>query len=165
VRRVTIETPMEIEVVISPDTRMGQPQLCSICSRCCGPSIGSVDEARFDVDTALIELDPGITYFAEQLNFGPLKDYYVVLDIDIHPGPYPVKKYGARTGKTQGTVTALDRVGYRGADGPLHRQYSEVMTVSFDVDNPDNNPDADSFSDHGIKEGINFINLALISTF
>src|SRR5262249_32150158 len=59
---VTIETPMQIDVVISPDTRMGQPQLCSICSRCCGPSIGSVDEARLDVDSALIELDPGTTY-------------------------------------------------------------------------------------------------------
>jgi hypothetical protein len=146
---VTIETPMEIEVVISPDTRMGQPQLCSICSRCCGPSIGSVDEARFDVDTALIELEPGITYFADQLNFGPVKDYYVVQDTDIHPGPYLVKKYGARTGKTHGKVSALDRVGYRSADGPLHRQYSGVMTVTFDVDNQDNSPDAESFSDHG----------------
>lgn len=145
---VTIETPKEIEVVISPDTRMGQPQLCSICSRCCGPSIGSVDEARFDVDSALIELDPGITYFADQLNFGPVKDYYFVQDIDIHPGPYPVKKYGARTGKTHGSVTALDRVGYRSGAGP-YRQYSGVMTVSFDVDNPDNSPDAVSFSDHG----------------
>jgi hypothetical protein len=146
---VTIETPMEIDVVISPDTRMGQPQLCSICSRCCGPSIGSVDEARFDVDTALIELDPGITYFADQLNFGPVKDYYFVQDNDIHPGPYPVKKYGARTGKTHGNVTALDRVGYRGADGSFSRQYSGVMTVAFDVDNEDNSPDAESFSDHG----------------
>jgi hypothetical protein len=123
--RVTVETPMEIEVVISPDTRMGQPQLCSICSRCCGPSIGSVDEARFDVDTALIELEPGITYFADQLNFGPVKDYYVVQDTDIHPGPYLVKKYGARTGKTHGKISALDRVGYRSADGPLHRQESQ----------------------------------------
>ncbi len=75
---VTIETPMEIDVVISPDTRMGQPRLCSICSRCCGPSIGSVDQARLDLDTALIELDPGITYFADQLIFGPVKDYYFV---------------------------------------------------------------------------------------
>jgi hypothetical protein len=146
---ITIETPMEIEVVISPDTRMGQPQLCSICSRCCGPSIGSVDEARFDVDTALIELDPGITYFADQLNFGPVKDYYAVQDRDIHPGPYPVKKYGAKTGKTHGSINALDRVGYRGEDGPLHRQYSGVMTVKFDDDNDDNSPDAVSFSDHG----------------
>lgn len=146
---VTIETPMEIDVVISPDTRMGQPQLCSICSRCCGPPIGSVDEARFDVDTALIELEPGLTYFADQLNFGPVKDYYFVQDHDIHPGPYPVKKYGARTGKTHGNITALDRVGYRAGDGPLNRQYSGVMTVTFDVDNDDNNPDAESFSDHG----------------
>jgi hypothetical protein len=60
-----------------------------------------------------------------------------------------VKKYGAKTGKTHGNVTALDRVGYRAGDGPLHRQYSGVMTVTFDVDNDDNNPDADSFSDHG----------------
>ena len=146
---VTIETPMQIDVVISPDTRMGQPQLCSICSRCCGQSIGSVDDARLDVDSALIELDPGTTYFADQLNFGPVKGYYVVQDTDSHPGPHPVKKYGARTGKTFGNVTALDRVGFRGGDGPLNRQYSGVMTVTFDVDNDDNNPDADSFSDHG----------------
>jgi len=146
---VTIETPMEIEVVISPDTRIGQPRLCSICSRCCGPSIGTVDKARFDVDTALIELDPGTTYLADQLNFGPVKDYYFVQDFDIHPGPYPVKKSGAKTGKTHGNVTALDRVGYRSEDGPFHRQYSGVMTVAFDVDNEDNSPDADSFSDHG----------------
>lgn len=96
-----------------------------------------------------IELDPGINYFADQLNFGPVKDSYAVQDRDIHPGPYPVKKYGAKTGKTHGSITALDRVGYRGEDGPLHRQYSGVMTVKFDEDNDDNSPDAVSFSDHG----------------
>ena len=146
---VTIETPMEVDVVISPDTRMGQPRLCSICSPCCGPSIGTVDQARDDVDTALIELNPGTTYFADQLNFGPVKGYYFVEDPDINPGPYPVKKSGAKTGKTHGNVKCLDRVGYRGGDGSFHRQYSGVMTVAFDVDNEDNSPGADSFSDHG----------------
>jgi hypothetical protein len=146
---VTIETPMEIEVVISRDTRMGQPRLCSICSRCCGPPIGSVDEARYDVDTALIELDPGLTYFADQLAFGPVKDFYFVQDFDIHPGPYLVKKYGEKTGKTHGHISSLDRVGYQKKDGHFNRQYSGAMTVTFDVDNDDNNPDADAFSDHG----------------
>jgi len=146
---VTIETPMEINVVISSDTRMGQPRVCSVCSQCCGPTIGTADQARLDVDTALIQLVPGTTYFADQQYFGPLKGYYFIQDSDIHPGPYLVKKSGARTGKTHGNVTALDRVGYRGTS-VFRRQYSGVMTVAFDEDNEDNsNPDADSFSDHG----------------
>jgi hypothetical protein len=147
---VTIESPMVIDVIISPDVRIGHERVCSNCWFCCGPSIGTIDQARLDVDTALVELNPGLDYFADQVNFGPVKDIYFIQDSDIHPGPYLVKKYGAKTGKTHGHVTSLDRVGFRSDDeAPFHRQYSGVITVSFDENNADNSPDALYFSDHG----------------
>jgi len=140
---VTISGVEEVDCETSGDVRVGQPCLCSICSRCCGPRIGVVTAARRDLDAALIQLDPGLSYLAEISGMSIfITGSDTVTPADALPGNYRVSKSGGSSGLTYGFVTAVDRVGYTSIEGatstgveiagPFDRQYAGVMEIRSD---------------------------------
>ncbi len=106
---VNISGVQEVECDVSSDVRVGQPtnSFCSKCSKCCDDRIGTVIDARLDLDVALIQLDPKFvkTYRAEIQDIGAVRGIH---DINTEAFGYPLKKRGQTTRVTTGTLLALD---------------------------------------------------------
>jgi len=130
--KVTITGAEAVTCEVTSDTRVGQPDNRFGCSTswCTNNRIGKVLAARADVDTALIELDPGLKYLAEIEELGVVKDFYAVQDAEAHEHhEYPVKKRGMATGLTEGTILHLHVDGFIPLDAntPFGRMYTEGM--------------------------------------
>jgi hypothetical protein len=129
--QITITGAEEVESVISPDVRVGQPvnSFASACSKCCDKQIGHVLKASLLLDTALIELEAGVQYKAEIEEIGVVAGDYSVTDNDIAL-TYPVKKRGRTTG-----LTTNGNIDYLHADGEVgqnvfHRRYTDAMKIT-----------------------------------
>ncbi len=132
---IAITGAVEFDCVATDDLRVGQPCLCSICSRCCGPRIGLVSQARLDLDAALIQLDGGLDYLAEIDGIGFVTGAYPVQPGDLPYGP--VKKSGASTDVTNnGKITALNKDGFTVTVPFGLRHYSGALQI----DATDNKP-------------------------
>jgi hypothetical protein len=86
-----------VESRITDDIRVGQPDpsFGSSCCHCCSHQIGRVLDARFDLDVALIQLDPDIKYKPEIQDLG--------LVAGIVPPAQPMTVY--RRGRTSQRTT------------------------------------------------------------
>ena len=90
--------------------RVGQPKPEGSLTGCCPGVIGSyaAGHSDFDVDAALVQLDPGLEYRAEIEELGIVTGTHVLTQAEVDSQTYPVRKRGARTGKTGGVVVATD---------------------------------------------------------
>lgn len=144
--QITIANARYIECIISSDVRVGQPDniFCSKCSACCDQRIGRIIDARLDIDTALIQLDPGQKYKAEIKDIGPVTGTHTITPSEVRSQTYQVKKYGRTTGSTLGTVYAVDADGdASGLDvkGPpdkalFRRYYTGAMIIKSTTSDP-----------------------------
>jgi hypothetical protein len=131
--QITVTGAEEVECAVSSDIRVGQAvhDFGSSCSHCCSKRIGRIYDARLDVDTAVIQLDPGKKYKAEIEQIGVVTGTHAVDDNDaMNPGGYPVKKRGRTTGLTNGNIDYLHADGNMHGDGVFHRHYTEAMKIS-----------------------------------
>lgn len=136
----------ELECDISTDRQVGQPTNC-FCSNCCSCNdrIGTVYDARLDLDVALIKLDPGLKYRAEIYVGGTkekdwvVKGSHAITDADVQTGSYKLKKRGRTTLDTYGTIaaTSVDGVviavhdsGDVGFPTLFHRHYTECIAIT-----------------------------------
>jgi hypothetical protein len=95
---------------VIPAMKVGQPKPEGSLTGCCPGVIGSyaVGHSDFDVDAALVQLDPGLEYRAEIEELGIVTGTHVLTQEEVDTQTYPVRKRGARTGKTGGVVVATD---------------------------------------------------------
>ena len=132
--QITVNGAQEIECAISSDIRLGQAvhDFGSSCSHCCSKRIGRLYDARLDIDTAVILLDPGKKYKNEIEQIGVVTGTHAVDDNDVlNPTGYPVKKRGRTTGlTTNGNVDYLHADGNIGGVGVFHRHYTEAIKIS-----------------------------------
>jgi hypothetical protein len=135
--QVTVTGVQAMEWFITSDARVGQPDndFASSCSRCCNSRIGRVVAAPLEVDTAMVQLDPKVKYLAEQESLGVVPRTHDVTDGEAVLG-YPVRKRGARTRETHGTINMIDLAGVisAGIGNPIvgraaYRRYDNVMQV------------------------------------
>jgi len=108
---ITLHNIEVVESRITHDIRVGQPDpsFGSSCCHCCSHRIGRVLNSRFDLDVALIQLDPGIKYKPE------------IQDLGLVPGVEPpaqdmtVLKRGSVTQRTTpatgGTIRVVNLTG------------------------------------------------------
>jgi hypothetical protein len=103
-------------------TKVGQPDGDTGSSGCCDDTIGTYAvgiRIPTMMDEALIRLDAGMSYAADILEIGPqgkpgpVRGEHTIVQSEVRPGPYPVRKRGARTGLTGGVVGALAASGGR----------------------------------------------------
>jgi hypothetical protein len=109
---ITLHNIEAVESRITHDIRIGQPDASfgSSCCHCCSHRIGRVMDVRFDLDVALVQLDPDIKYKPE------------IQDIDLVAGVTPptasmtVFKRGRTTQRitaaSAGTVRAVNVTGH-----------------------------------------------------
>jgi hypothetical protein len=128
---ITLHNIEVVESRITHDIRIGQPDASfgSSCCHCCSHRIGRVMAVRFDLDVALIQLDPDTKYKPE------------IQDIDLVAGVTPptasmtVFKRGRTTQRTTaaqaGTVRAVDVAGHVITTGvaATMRFYNNVFMV------------------------------------
>jgi hypothetical protein len=96
----------QIECHVSSDARVGQPdsQFCtSRCSRCCDHRIGLLAYVRLNIDTALIQLDPGRTYRSDIEDIGAIAGTH---DVHNEPSGFALWKRGRTTKRTKGHLIA-----------------------------------------------------------
>jgi hypothetical protein len=139
---VTVTGVQHLECDISSDLRMGQPtnSFPSRCSKCCDDRIGTVVEARIDVDAALIELDAEYVeeYRADVQDVGNVKG---VNDVHRLFSSHKLKVRGANTGKVQhGILGAVDISGLVEFIDPLHGDQEQwhvihrYFTQAFEIE-------------------------------
>lgn len=148
--QITITGSQFIECYISHDVRVGQPDntFCSKCCSVCNDRIGRVIDARLDIDTALIQLDPGLKYKAEIEGIDVVSGTYQVTEPDAISGTYVLKKRGRTTRRTSGTLYAIDVDGDIGSEdvkGPpekllFHRHYTGAIKIKSGPAGPDCQP-------------------------
>ena len=90
---IALQNVEAVESRITNDIRVGQPDpsFGSSCCHCCSHRIGRVLDARFDLDVALIQLDPDIKYKPE------IQDLHLVAGIEPPSQPMTVFKRGRTT--------------------------------------------------------------------
>lgn len=142
--QITVNGAKEVECDITTDVRVGQPtnSFCSRCCWCCNNRIGRIIDAHLEIDTAVIQLDPGIRYKAEILEIGVINGEHAVSDSEAINSTYQVKKRGRTTRLTTGTVAAMHVDGDIGSgllvrrDGTkgevFHRHYIDSMWIRPD---------------------------------
>jgi hypothetical protein len=130
---VSVSNAEEIECHISNDMRVGQPDpsFGSACSHCCSHRIGRVIAARWDLDTAVIQLDAGMKYKPEIQDLGPIAGA-------VAPqSGIPVLKRGRTTQRTTaatgGTVRALN---VTGVSGEMFRLYTNSFLIQSVTQDP-----------------------------
>jgi hypothetical protein len=134
---------------VSNDLRVGQPtnSFCSSCSKCCDDRIGTIIDARLDVDAALIQLNPDYVekYRAEVLDIGVMQGVH---DITTETSGYPLQKRGAETLRTHGTLLCIDMDGDTTTvdpkDPPTWILFGRHYTGAFTI-----KPNSGKFSDLG----------------
>ena len=118
----TTDTPNRIVLltnrhVLLPDgdsaelnKEVGQPQYCTICSRCCTDFVGRVlrSSTTFDpnIDAAIATLNSDVAWVPEIIDIGKIKGTYTLVDNDIL-AEYKVQKVGRTTNYTLGKVTHI----------------------------------------------------------
>ena len=108
--RVTVSGAQEVECTINSSCRVGQPYaMFPSWVPFINQRIGSVLDARIDVDAALIQLDAGQKYKPEIQDLGLVKGIYDLQDNDT--SNTIVKKRGRTSGMTHGTVNTLNLSG------------------------------------------------------
>jgi hypothetical protein len=109
---VSVGSVQEVECFIASDVRVGQPDttFCSRCSPCCDDLMGTVVDARLDLDVALIQVDPKHvdTYRAEIKDIGNIRG---TVDITQKPQGYKLQKRGRTTQVTHGTLICVAQDG------------------------------------------------------
>jgi hypothetical protein len=130
--QITVAGAEEVECHVSSDIRVGQPvnSFGSSCSHCCSKRFGRVLDARLELDTAVIQLDPGKKYKAEVEGIGVVTGSHEVTGDEAMPGTYAVKKRGRTTGLTNGTIDYLNADGNIGGEGVFHRHYTDAIKIS-----------------------------------
>ena len=116
--------------------RAGQPHadFGSKCSECCSDRIGRVIEARYDLDAALVQLDPGLEYKAEIKEIGFLTGSRAVNDADVMAGLVLTKR-GRTSGLKTGTLVAIDTDGIvefpvDATHGYFYRRYFGALSIA-----------------------------------
>ncbi len=102
---ITLANAELIESRITNDIRVGQPDpsFGSSCCHCCSHRIGRVLDARFDLDVALIQLDPDQKYKPE------IQDLGLVAGVEPPAQPMTVYRRGRTTQRTNTTNAGLVR--------------------------------------------------------
>ena len=124
--KVTVTNAAQMECFTQSDVQVGQPDnsFGSPCSRCCSNRIGRVFDARFHLDIALIQLDPGIKYKPQIEGLG-------IVSGALTPSPLlKVQKRGFMSGVTSGEIVTF---GVNGSilarPGEFTRFYRNVMVI------------------------------------
>lgn len=100
----------------TPGFPVGQPDTSTSCTACCRGVIGQYTAGRESlvvhddpqgIDYALIRLDPGLEWLNEIKDVGVVEGTYDVRVSDIVGLDYPVRKRGATTRLTGGTVHGI----------------------------------------------------------
>jgi len=127
-------------------TRVGQPTSEASSTKCCSDQIGKFVAGSADTtrDAALVQLDPGTQWLAEVEGIGRLTGTHDVTPLEAATGTYPVRKRGARTKLTGGTVEAINTT--KTVDGITH---TNVMVVRPNPNAAIRPPGLTYFNDHG----------------
>jgi len=91
-------------------TTAGQPTASDSVTKCCSSIIGKVAGGGLDGvrDAGAVLLDPGTQWTADILAMGPVTGRYALTSADAATQTYPVRKRGARSGLTGGTVESIN---------------------------------------------------------
>lgn len=116
-----------VECAVWSDIRVGQDSngFGSKCSECCSDRVGEVIDARFNIDVALIQADPGLEYNGTIAEIGFITGTHNVTDAEAL-AHLPVQKRGRTTRLTSGTVEAIDADGILG-EPP--RQFRDALLI------------------------------------
>lgn len=143
-QKITIAGAHQVDCEIASDIRVGQPTdcFCSACSSCCGNRIGMVLDARIDIDAALIELDPGLDYRPMIRDIGGITGTRTYTALEVKDNPPHVFKRGYVSGKTSGTIVAVEITDFggfspdQGAANPsefFYRLYDNGIRIKGDA--------------------------------
>ncbi len=122
-----------IEYFITNDIRVGQPDpsFGSSCCHCCSHRIGRVLDARFDLDAALIQLDPDIKYKPE------IQDLGLVAGFETPAIDMWVLKRGRTTQITNGADAGFIRsTNVTGLVPDLLRFYKDAVLIKSGTEYP-----------------------------
>ncbi len=111
-------------------TKAGQPTSSDSVTKCCSAIIGKVAGGGRDTvrDAGIVQLEPGMEWFAEILEIGPISGQHQITPTEA--GAHPtVRKRGARSGLTGGTVESIAST--RIAGGTTH---NNVIVVTPNAD-------------------------------
>lgn len=91
-------------------TTAGQPTASDSVTKCCSSIIGKVAGGGLDGvrDAGAVQLDPGTPWTADIIAIGPVTGRYALTSADAATQTYPVRKRGARSGLTGGTVESIN---------------------------------------------------------
>jgi len=89
-------------------TKAGQPTNRDSSTRCCSAIVGTFAGGGEAVrDAALVRLDPGTQWKAEILEIGAVRGTHTITVAEAATGTFAVRKRGARSGLTGGTVDSI----------------------------------------------------------
>jgi hypothetical protein len=96
------------EAPVVGTTRAGQPTSQDSSTKCCSAIIGTFAGGGYAVrDSALVRLDPGMEWRADILEVGAVSGTHNISVTEAATLTYPVRKRGARSGLTGGTVESI----------------------------------------------------------
>jgi hypothetical protein len=136
-----VVAPPDVPAPVIDESEVGQPTGSSSMSSCCDDLIGKfVGGGKTDErDEALIRLAPGTQFRPEIIDVGPIVGQHPVTQGEALPGTYKVRKHGARTLLTGGTIRALE----------LSTHFAENELVIFPNANPSAGGRPVDFAEHG----------------
>ncbi len=90
-------------------TKAGQPTSDDSVTKCCSAIIGKVAGGAYDGtrDAGIVQLEPGMQWTADILEIGAISGRHAITSAEAAPQTYPVRKRGARSGLTGGTVQSI----------------------------------------------------------
>ena len=90
-------------------TKAGQPTSEDSVTKCCSAIIGKVAGGAYDGtrDAGIVQLEPGMQWTADILEIGAISGRHAITSAEAAPQTYPVRKRGARSGLTGGTVQSI----------------------------------------------------------
>jgi hypothetical protein len=120
--------------VVAPtagDTEVGQPTNGSSSTQCCNDIVGTFAAGSMDGvrDAAAIKLVPGTRWQADIAEIGAVRGSHAIVEDDLDPGPYQVRKRGIRSGLTGGRVLSINST-YMA----MGRIFRNAIIVRFDPD-------------------------------
>ena len=97
------------EPTVVGTTRAGQPTRKDSSTKCCSHIIGKVAGGGVSAlrDAGLVELDPGMQWSADILEIGAVSGRHSITPAEAATHTYPVRKRGARSQLTGGTVESI----------------------------------------------------------
>jgi hypothetical protein len=130
-KTLKIRRAQHVECVIEESTEVGHPT--GVFSWPCSDLIGSVIDARLDVDAAVIELEPGMAYKPQIEDIGPVDG---VLPAELLATGLPVQKRGCVSGLTSGELLSFGLTGVVGGQGSFSRFYKNVLVLQSTTRDP-----------------------------